>query len=487
MFQVNQIPLLSFLERNYCANKLALIEDEKTISYQQLKLQVEQLCTVLKCRHPNCQRIVILLDRGIDATLAIMATLKTAACYIPVDIKNPTNRLSYIINDADPQCVIGKGNCPNWLQKPDLWLDIDRLDYANQIKKQHQSVKITNETLAAILYTSGSTGTPKGIALSHRAMHNFSNWAGITFTIRENDQIASLAPFHFDLSVFDLFTSLNRGATIHFVPSHLTLSPSRLTWWLSEHKISVWYTVPSILSFIAHKGALTETNMSHLQTILFAGEVFPTHALIKLCELLPQVNFYNLYGPTETNVCCYWPVDRNRLHPNQPIPIGLPACNSTLRIDPKTSELQVQGNNNLSGYWQQGKLIPAVSADNYFNSGDKVSLNNQNEYCYHGRLDRMIKCSGYRVEPAEIEHIIQLIPEVEQCVVIGVKDITSGQRPAAVLVLKKNAILSNIIKTLQQKLPSYMQPTKFLVQELLPTLSNGKTDLQSLRKLLEYR
>jgi amino acid adenylation domain-containing protein len=483
MFQVNQTPLLSFLERPSSTSKIALIEDNKKISYQQLKQQVEHISAALKSRHPNCRRIVIFLERGIDATLVIMATLNIGACYIPVDTKNPINRLSFIINDVDAQCVIGKGNCPVWIKKNGFWLDFESLDIAKITTVQ--PVEVTKESLAGILYTSGSTGNPKGIALSHRAMQNFSDWAGNTFNIKENDQIASLAPFHFDLSVFDLFTSLNQGATIHFVPGHLTLSPSRLTQWLSEHKISVWYTVPSILGFIEHKGALAEINMSHLQTILFAGEVFPTQALIKLCQLLPQVNFYNLYGPTETNVCCYWPVDRNQLHNNQPIPIGIAACNSRLRIDSKTGELQVKSENNLSGYWQQGELIPALSADNYFNTGDKVSLNDKGEFCYHGRLDRMIKCSGYRVEPAEIEQLIQQMPEVEQCVVVGIKDIASGQRPAAALVLKKNATLTDIIRPLKQKLPGYMQPSKFLVLDSLPTLSNGKIDLQTLQKQLE--
>jgi len=316
-------------------------------------------------------------------------------------------------------------------------------------------------------------------------MLNFSDWAADTFSITHKDHIASLAPFHFDLSVFDLFTSLNCGATVHFVPSALVLSPSRLTAWLDKHQINIWYTVPSLLSFIALKGNLSNTPLPHLKTILFAGEVFPTPQLIKLCNLLPNTDFYNLYGPTETNVCCYWPVDRSRFSDDQSIPIGHPASDSVLKIDNKNGGLSVRSANNLSGYWQQGKLIPAMSTEHFYHTGDKISVNEHGEYCYHGRLDRMLKCSGYRVEPAEIEQAIMKCAEVENCAVVGIKDSTSGQRPAAALILKANASLADIIKPLRQKLPAYMQPCKYIVLESIPYLANGKTDYQSILKQLE--
>ncbi|MCK5189509.1 MAG: amino acid adenylation domain-containing protein, partial [Methylococcales bacterium] len=459
-------------------DKIAFLEGEQQFNYLQLQQHVNLLSSQLLANEKTCRRIVIALDRGIDAAIAILAVLNAGACYIPLDLKNPGSRLNYIVNDTDAQFVIGKGDCPDWLDNSVLWLDISALNFSATLDTTTACPvkQVDPEALAAILYTSGSTGNPKGVALSHRAMLNFSDWAADTFNITDKDQIASLAPFHFDLSVFDLFSSLNCGATVHFVPSALVLSPSRLTAWLNEHKISLWYTVPSLLSFIALKGNLSNTPLPHLKTILFAGEVFPTPQLIKLCHLLPKIDFYNLYGPTETNVCCYWPIDRNRLSDDQSIPIGHPACDSVLIIDNKTGELSVKSANNLSGYWQQGKLISALSTEHYYHTGDKVSVNQHGEYCYHGRLDRMLKCSGYRVEPAEIEQAILKCAEVENCAVVGIKDSTSGQRPAAAIILKANASLTDIIKPLRQKLPAYMQPCKFIVLKSIPYLANGKTD-----------
>jgi len=477
--------LLSALNRQgqSVPDNIAFVEGDRQFSYQQVMQRASQLSACLADRKNPKHRVVIALDRGIDAAIAILAVLGAGACYIPLDIKNPANRLNYIINDVVSQCIIGKGRCPDWLEKPALWLDIDQTAFTQQ--STSWPAEVCAEALAAILYTSGSTGAPKGVALSHRAMHNFADWASCTFKISHHDRIASLAPFHFDLSVFDLFSSLSCGATVHFVPTGLTLSPSHLTTWLREQHISVFYTVPSLLGFIALKGSLSTIPLPDLKTVLFAGEVFPTPQLKKLCALLPAADFYNLYGPTETNVCCYWPVDRDRLQTDRPIPIGYPACGAVLKIDAETGELQVQSANNLSGYWQQGKLIAALSTGNYYHTGDKVSVNERGEYCYHGRLDRMLKCSGYRVEPAEIEAVLLQCPEVAGCAVIGITDSTSGQRPAAAVVLKPGTKLEAVLRPVKQKLPVYMQPCKFIILDSLPYLSNGKTDYQTLHQQLE--
>ncbi len=457
---------------------IALIEGQKQLSYKELAARGTSIASFLSRQAEGNQRIVILLERGINAAAAILACLHSGFCYIPLDINNPAERLNYIIEDADVLFVIGQGNRPNWLNTHHTWLDLDSVKATDDTA--NPSKQVNPESLASILYTSGSTGNPKGVALSHRAISNFTKWAAETFQITVNDNIASLSPFYFDLSTFDLFTSLSQGATVNFIPKKLTLSPSKLTEWLSENNITTWYTVPSLLSFIALKGSLETIQLPKLRTIMFAGEVFPTPQLIKLTKLLPEVDFYNLYGPTETNVCCYWPVNKQCLDNNIPIPIGIPACSSTLIITPETGELQVKSKNNLSGYWQKGQLTSII--EDYYNTGDKVSINSNGEYCYHGRLDRMLKCSGFRVEPAEIERVINNHPGVEQCVVIGITDPTSGQRPAAAIILNQGAELSEINLFIRQKLPAYMRPCKYIPMETIPCLTNGKIDYLAIEK-----
>lgn len=463
--------------------QIALSEEGRHLSYDQFRSAIQPVSAYLQRLQCPEQRIAVAIDRGIDAAIAIYGVLSAGACYVPLDIKNPAGRLNYIINDAQPRFVLGLGTCPDWLEAKEKWLDLQQMPTDQSFTTAPQDDN--PESLAAILYTSGSTGMPKGVALSHRAMLNFAEWANRTFNIGAEDRIASLAPFHFDLSVFDLFSTLLAGAGVHFMPAGLTLSPGKLTAWLSRNAITRWYTVPSLLSFIALKGALAATRLDTLRTILFAGEVFPTPHLISLAEQLPAVELFNLYGPTETNVCCYWPVDRARLKPDQAIPIGLPACHALLKNDDATGELLVQGRNNFSGYWHEGRLDTAPVQQGWYRTGDKVSRNEQGEYCYHGRMDRMLKCSGYRVEPAEIEAVINQLPEVDSCAVLGIIDPVSGQRPAVAVILNEGCPLADVVLSLKVKLPAYMQPVKFIVLDSLPVLSNGKTDYQTLQALFK--
>lgn len=458
---------------------VALVENDRYLSYGDLFARAQSVAAGLQTLgvQPG-QPVAVHLDRGIDAVIAIFGALLAGACYVPLDLKNPKPRLAFIIADAKIHAVLGSGDAPAWLDIS-LWLDINACP-----EESPKPVEMSADSLAAILYTSGSTGQPRGVALSHGAVSSFALWAADLVALQDNDRIASSAPFFFDLSTFDLYAVLWRGASLHFVPSALSLSPSRLSVWLKEQAISGWYTVPSLLAFLAYKGNLTQTSLPCLRFLLFAGEVFPTPALIDLAAKLPRTALYNFFGPTETNVCCYWPVERERLLADQNIPIGLPAVDCELHLYAETGELWVRGSSLASGYWNQGRLQSFLNEEGWYPTGDRVSLVD-GEYRFHGRLGRMLKCSGYRVEPAEIEAAVNAMGGVKDCVVIGIDDPAAGQRPALVLALESPATPAEIRTALIRQLPSYMQPSRCIVLEELPRLPNGKLDYRHVQALLE--
>jgi len=254
--------------------------------------------------------------------------------------------------------------------------------------------------------------------------------------------------------------------------------------WLRQQRISTWYTVPSMLGLLTMKGGLDKQSLPRLRQVLFAGEVFPTPRLQQLCALLPDTDFYNLFGPTETNVCLYWPVDRSRLDAPQAIPVGGPACQAELAIDPAQGELLMKGPCLMSGYWQDGKAVPVLDAQGWFHTGDRVTLNAAGEYDYHGRLDRMIKSAGYRIEPAEIEQVLRAVPGVLQAAVVSVPDQLSGTRIAAAVAVE-GADRCSLQAHASRQLATWMRPSFYLLMKDLPFLPNGKTDYQSISRAIE--
>lgn len=461
--------------------RVALVEGDRSLDYAALQARYRSIATLFECRDSASRPVAIALERGIDAAVSIFAVLHQGGCYIPLDMGSPHPRLKYIVEDSDTRLLLGQGPRPDWVPPGRDWIDIDADPACSSGVVTPATVEAS--TIACILYTSGSTGTPRGVALSHTALANFRDWSISAFLAGQSHRVASLAPFYFDLSVFDLHACLGSGQTVLFVPSRLTLAPGRLCEWLGNQSITLWYTVPSILAFLAYKGNLGPAGLPDLKALLFAGEVFPPASLKKLAAQLPEVDLYNLYGPTETNVCCFWKVERSRLQGTEPVPIGGPACGADLRIDPETGDLRVRSRSNFSGYWNQGRIEADSDPGEWYATGDHVSINKHGEYCYHGRLDRMLKCSGYRIEPAEIETVIHQHPDVMECAVIGIADRAGGQRIAAAVQLHRGNSLDGVMKMIRDRLPGYMLPSACRIVDRMPRLGNGKIDYANLQAM----
>lgn len=461
-----------------------LLKNTKNLS-KEFKLRIKEYISVLLMLEikPGA-RIAIGLPRGQEAAAAIYAVLSIGATYVPLDMTNPDSRLKDILLDAQVALVIITGTKQSWCSEGINWLAAESISDACKVDSEpHEIYESGASELAAILYTSGSSGTPKGVALSHGAMSAFADWAGEVFSVTNRDRIGSLAPFYFDLSVFDLFTSLRFGASVHFMPNSLTLSPVEMANWLEENKITLWYTVPTVLTFLTLKGDLSKERLPNLRKVLFAGEVFPTTHLLKLSQLLPHVEFYNLFGPTETNVCCYWAVDRKIIEGLANIPIGYPACNDEICID-STGELLVRGPSLMSGYFSKGTLSYPFDENGWYRTGDCVSVGPDGEFYYHGRLDRQLKCHGFRIEPGEVEKALYNFPGVEECAVFGIENRSNTSLVACVGSL--NVIpLIDLVKYLKNHLPSYMIPERVEQMRMLPRLSNGKLDSQKLKEFFK--
>ncbi len=489
-------------------------------------------------------RVGICLRKSIDAVAAIFGIMKCGAAHVPVDASAPPERNAYILRDCQVRAVIVESASTDAIvQAWEGWgedvallavertppapeeatppagarlapLDqaaaasqspawplarlLDRLQ-AEDPAPPSSTVVPDQDDLAYILYTSGSTGRPKGVMISHRNALCFVEWCGDAFEPRDEDRFSSHAPFHFDLSVLDIYVPLRQGATLVLISETAGKDPVTLARLISETGITCWYSTPSVLSLLTQFGHLERYDYSRLRIVHFAGEVFPIRHLRALRKLWPQPRYFNLYGPTETNVCTFFEVPAripdDRL---EPYPIGRTCPHYRARVvdedgqdaaPGQAGELWISGPGVMRGYWGAPGLTEAVLTTDargasWYHTGDVVTLDGSGDFLFAGRRDRMVKKRGFRIELGEIEAALYRHPEVKEAAVIAVPDEESGVKIRAFLAFRSGKV--SIIRLKQfcgENLIGYMVPDEFVALESLPKTSTDKTDYQTLRTM----
>lgn len=465
------------------------------------------------------ERVGVYLHKSIDAVATIFGILKTGAAYVPVDATAPLTRNAYILQDCSVKAIVVEASLANQLKaelgsgefQPALFVmegtgggdplrkALDREQRENAAAPV-PSTKPDPEALAYILYTSGSTGKPKGVILTHRNAITFIDWCTETFQPTPEDRFSSHAPFHFDLSILDIYLPIKHGATLVLVSETTGKDPVRLAQLISEEKLTFWYSTPSILSLLLQFGKLEQYDFSCLRNILFAGEVFPVKNLRNLMKLIPHARYFNLYGPTETNVCTYYevpgPIDEEQ---TRPIPIGKVCSHlrgivvdgeGSLVLKGSEGELCISGPGVTQGYWNlpdrtEKAFLVDSSGQRWYKTGDIVVEGENGDYQFIGRRDRMVKKRGYRVELGEIESVLYSHPAVKEAAVIALSDEDNGVRVKAFLSSRDGNPLSiiELKRYCAEKLPLYMVPDLFSFQDRLPKTSTDKIDYQRLKEM----
>jgi amino acid adenylation domain-containing protein len=464
-------------------------------------------------------RVGVYMRKSIDTVAAIFGILKTGAAYVPVDPSSPVSRIAYIFNNCSVKAVILEKRSEKNLaaeigqggELPKLFLlegaggglPLRQALEAAQEKDPAPAAETESPTmdeLAYILYTSGTTGRPKGVMLSHRNAISFVDWCSETFDPNEEDRFSSHAPFHFDLSILDLYVSIKHGATLVLIGEEVGRDPVRLAPLVSEKRISIWYSTPSILSLLVKLGKLGQYDYSALRTVLFAGEVFPVKHLRLLKTLLPRPRYYNLYGPTETNVCTFYEIpDQIPEDRTQPFPIGKTCSHLRTKVVDiqgqevpvgEEGELCVSGPGVTQGYWSLPEQSTAAFLEDgfgnrWYKTGDVVVEGEDGDYVYLGRRDRMVKKRGYRIELGEIEACLYRHPKVEEAAVVALPDEETGTLIKTFLSCRdgKRPSLIELKRFCAENLPLYMVPDVICFLDTLPKTSTDKIDYQRLKEM----
>jgi len=461
-------------------------------------------------------RVAFYLRKCIDGIAAMYGILKAGAAYVPVDPVAPAARNAYIMHNCSVKVALVEaqfearlraelealGASPQVIVVPEVGGGTGLAAALDRLGDPPPAPTISSdpESLAYILYTSGSTGRPKGVMLSHENAVSFVDWCSEVFEPTCEDRFSSHAPFHFDLSILDVHVSLKHGAALVLISEDAGKDPQRLARLISRENISIWYSAPSILALIAQFGDLPSYGYRSLRTVLFAGEVFPVKHLRMLTELWPEPRYFNLYGPTETNVCTFYevklPVPGDR---TVPYPIGEVCSHLAGRVVDEAGtavpkggegELCITGRGVMQGYW----AMPEQTAKSFFTdpdgsrwyrTGDIVVEEQPGSYVYRGRRDRMVKRRGYRVELGEIEAGLYQHSAVKEAAVVALPDEEAGVRVIAFLSSKEGQrpSLIEMKRFCSERLPLYMIPDRFSWLDTLPKTSTDKLDYQRLKEL----
>jgi amino acid adenylation domain-containing protein len=497
-------------------DKTAVWARNRSLRYRELDQYSTQLAHLLRQRGlKKGDRVGIFFPKCVESLVCMFGVLKAGGVYVPLDPQAPPERIGYILGNCGIRVLLTNKECRNGLAAE----VVEALDYCVMTDDSGSNdsgtrvvpwallgkfpaspapnVTLTETDLAYILYTSGSTGRPKGVMLSHQNALTFVEWCAEKFQVRRDDRLSNHAPLHFDLSVFDVYNAMEASATVYLVTEDLALFPTSLANFIENQKITIWYSVPSALMLLLLHANMKAERLPLLRTILFAGEVFPMKYLRQLADLLPSVELYNLYGPTETNVCTFYRVERERLAGMEKLPIGI-ACENTevfavsdqdqiVTTPRKGGELYVRGPAVTYGYWADKEKTKKMVVpnrfqpnfnENLYRTGDLVTLGDDGNYYFQGRRDNMIKSRGYRIELGEIETALLTHPGVREAAAVAIPDELIGNRIKAVVAAHETHELK--IAELQQycatRIPKYMIPEQIEFCEALPKTSTGKID-----------
>jgi acyl-coenzyme A synthetase/AMP-(fatty) acid ligase len=334
---------------------------------------------------------------------------------------------------------------------------------------------------------------------SHDSALSFIDWASETFEPTRGDRFASHAPFHFDLSVFDIYLSLKHGATLILIGEETGRQAAPLAALIAEREVSIWYSTPSVLRLIVEYGRMERHDYSHLRLILFAGEVFPHRHLRALLDRWPDRRYFNLYGPTETNVCAFHEIPREYSGDRPGPPSIGRACSGTLtrvmdenghEVRPgEEGELHVSGGTVMLGHWKR----PDLDADSFlvdgegrrwYKTGDFVKEADSGDYLFLGRRDRMVKRRGFRIELGEVESLLYRHPLITEVAVISVADQEDNVQIRAFLCWaeEKSPSLVALKRFCAESMPSQLIPDQFTHLKTIPKTSTDKIDYQSLMR-----
>lgn len=495
----------------------AVIMGSTHLSYGSLDEASSKLANALHragCRPGD--RVALLLQKSPEAIVAIIGALKAGCAYVPLDPQSPVARLAAVLESSRPSILIGHSATAEAIGElspicPVAMMDsasgaTPGLGHADWFSGSADPVEADGSSeVAYIMYTSGSTGQPKGVPITHANATHLVDWAVSHYELAPGDRNSGHSPLHFDLSVLDVFATLRSGGTLHLIPPEANILPASIAGLIAEAELTQWFSVPSILTYMAKHDAIPPEGYPTLQRVLTCGEVLPMATLSYWMKRVPHARFSNLYGPTETTVASsYHDVAVPPADTSSSVPIGVAIPGEELMVLTRdmqpvkpdvTGDLYIGGSGLSAGYWEdpektEAAFVPDPRADGstIYRTGDLASFDGDGTFHFHGRSDTQIKSRGHRIELGDIDAALSGLNYLMNAAAVAVNDSSFGSVSVSCAYVPRtgeDVTPSRIRSDLSLLLPSYMIPTGWREFASFPTNRNGKIDRVAIREVIE--
>ncbi|WP_210594061.1 non-ribosomal peptide synthetase [Streptomyces sp. GESEQ-35] len=484
---------------------VAVVFDGIEVTYANLNARANRLARFLIDRGVGPESpVAVMMHRSVDLVIALLAVVKAGGAYVPVDPDYPIERITYVLNDAQPLLTLTSRELASRLtggEVPHLAVDDPRTitaleDHADSDPTDaERRATLLPAHPAYVIYTSGSTGRPKGVAVPHAGVVNWLAWLQGAYNLSASERVLQKTPFGFDVSVREFFWPLLQGATMVVAKPSGHRDSGYLAELIQRERVTIAHFVPSLLQvFLREPAAAACTD---LRAVFCSGEALPSDIAVQFQNVL-NVPLHNLYGPTEASVeVTAWTCDSGTSRSR--VPIGSPVWNTqvyvldaALRPVPPgvAGELYLAGVQLARGYLGRPGLTaerfvagPFSAGERMYRTGDLARWNADGQLEYLGRTDDQVKIRGFRIEPGEIEAVLSAHSSVAQSVVMVREDRPGDKRLVGYLVPAngpEGADNAAIRKHLHSVLPEYMVPSALVVLDALPLTVNGKLDRRAL-------
>lgn len=510
------------------AERPAVVVDGQAISYNKLRKIAKRIAATIQTHseYSITPLTAVFAYRSPTAFAGILGSLLAGNGYVPLNRIFPIERTEVMFERSECRSiVVDTGSLPQLSQLLDrarerlliILPDVSDVESYRLRWPRHTFIGsrdlepssvwhepvVLPDAIAYILFTSGSTGIPKGVMVAHQNVLPFLDYMVDRYGITEQDRMSQMFDMTFDLSVFDMFVSWERGACV-CCPSQKTLiKPNKF---IQEMGLTVWFSVPSTAAFMKQLGMLKHGLYPSLRWSLFCGEPLPVSTATAWLKAAPNSTLENLYGPTELTIACTlyrWdPVHSPEESVLGIVPIGYPYPGmNVLVVDEnlkevcpgKEGELLMNGPQMSLGYWKDPEktnaafVIPPGKKDIFYRTGDRVCHAKANGPLIHlGRIDFQVKVLGHRVELGEIEAVVRKTCGLDGVVALGWPITPSGCGGIEVFI-EGDKINNQVLlrKTIASQLPDYMVPRRFHFMRNLPRNVNSKFDRKAMFQLLQ--